>query len=172
MNGGLDFVKAATTSTPAEKSQGDIIAMLHRYRASGFGFRARGSLVAVSFHIPKEGGADTTVEIPIDVERVHERLNGLQRAKRSHGRHVAATVDRAQAERVAWRILYLWIDAALAAVSIGAQSIEEAFFAHLIVENTDGQSGRVIDYVHTLQEGAGGQLPAPRLLLGSGGAPR
>lgn len=162
-----DFVKAATTSTPPEKSQGDIMGMLHRYGASGFGFRHRGTdIVEVTFHLPKPNGeaGDNTVAIPINIANVEKRLAATKKSRRAH----ATATGRVQAERVAWRILFLWVDAALAAVSIGAQSIEEAFFAHLIVQNTDGQEGRVIDYIHTLQSGAAGQLPAPRLLLGSG----
>lgn len=159
-----DFVKAMTTQTAKEKSQGDIIAMLHRYGASGFGFRQIGDSAEARFHIPAKGQADRTVAIPVDVAKVERRLREIHSKKRSH----AKAPDRAQAERVAWRILYLWIDAALAAVSIEAQSIEEAFFAHLIVADTDGQEGRVIDYIHSLQQGAGGNLPAARLLLGPG----
>lgn len=164
------FVKAATTTTSPEKSQADIMAMLRRYHASGFGFRRVATKLWVSFHVPRQGdGGDHTVEIPIDTTLVLERLLEVHRLKRSHTKRP----DAALAERVAWRILYLWIDAALAAVAIGAQSLEDAFFAHLVMENTDGQTGRVSDYVRTLQQGTGGyQLPAARLLIGSGEPPR
>lgn len=163
-----DFVKAMTTQTPKDKSQADIIGMLQRYGATGFGFRQIGDVVESRFHVPRVAGEDHTVAIPINVAHVEARLVGVYQKKRKGGKGGGYKPDRAQAERVAWRILYLWIDAALAAVSIGAQSIEEAFFAHLIVADTDGQEGRVIDYIHSLQQGAGGHLPASRLLLGPG----
>jgi hypothetical protein len=65
-----------------------------------------------------------------------------------------------------------WIDAALSAVSIGAQTIEEAFFAHTVIETADGQSGRLIEYVKTLRDlNGGGRLPSTGTLraIGSGG---
>lgn len=169
-----DFVKAQSTSTTVEESQGQIIAMLHRYGASGFGFRRLpGDIHEVRFHLPTQPDRDLTVAIPVNVSSVHARLNAAQ-AKIAKARHRKPTVERAQAERVAWRILYLWIDAALAAVSIGAQSIEEAFFAHLIVETTEGEEGRLADYIATLQRAASGSegrlptLASVRRLLGPG----
>ncbi len=60
-----------------------------------------------------------------------------------------------RAERVAWRNLVLWIDAALSATAAGLQTIEEAFFAHLLVDNR-----RVIDIAR------GGELVYKQ--LGSG----
>lgn len=165
-----DFVKAMKTETPKEKSQADIITMLQRYGASGFGFRQIGDVIEARFHIPRKAGEDHTVAIPINITHVKNRLIEVRKAKAQKGRYNPSgrIPDDAQAERVAWRILYLWIDAALAAVSIGAQSIEEAFFAHLIVGDTDGSAGRLIDYVHSLQSTTGGQLPAARLMLAAG----
>ena len=58
-----------------------------------------------------------------------------------------------QAERVAWRNLYLWIDAALSAATMGLQTITEAFFAHAVV----GAGGeRMIEVVEAHQAQMGG----------------
>jgi hypothetical protein len=162
-----DYVQFYTTKVPAEQSQGDIIATLHRYGASGFGFRTRGPVVEVTFHIPDPTAAagDRTVVIPINVDTVHERLHPKLKAVAAGRKE--KTPDRGQSERVAWRVLLSWINAALSAVAIGAQTLEEAFHAHMIVETTDGQRGRMIDYVHVLADEAkasigaeGGRLPA------------
>lgn len=163
-----DFVKSAMTSTPASKSQADIIAMLGRYGASGFGFRRRGDVIEVTFHMPSSRG-EQSVCIPVSVSVVRDKLDSPSlRAARRAQRQATFTTDE-QAERVAWRVLHLWIDAALSAVSLGAQTIEEAFFAHLMVTTEDGSQGRLVDYVTTLAAERGGMLPSTtQRLLGSG----
>lgn len=146
MSGAGEFVKSATTTTTVEESQAQIIAMLRRYRAEGFGFRTNGATVLVTFYMPRSGGgAAHEVEIPIDVARVFAKLDtpavrAAQKAKKKG-------VNMDQAERVAWRVLYLWIDAALAAVSIGAQSIEDAFLAHMVITDALGHTARVGDHM-------------------------
>jgi hypothetical protein len=163
-----DYVQFYTTRIDPMQSQGDIMSTLHRYGASGFGFHRRGSVVEVTFHLPEDGG-ERSVRIPVDVDRVHDRLVGQLASKaRKEKQAVNTETMRAQAERVAWRVLLSWINAALSAVAIGAQTIEEAFFAHVVVETTDGQNGRLIDYVHTLEGGDGatpGRLPNPGAVI-------
>jgi hypothetical protein len=164
-----DFVKSATTTTPIAKSQADIIAMLGRYGATGFGFRRVGPIVSVTFHLPRAGGGeDYTVEIPVNVASVAKKLGDTSRiiTKQSRANRPASAEEHA--ERVAWRVLHLWIDAALSAVQLGAQTIEEAFFAHLLVATDDGRTGRLVDYVKSIGAGSGGVLPSATRLLGSG----
>lgn len=158
-----DFVKSASTRVTVEETQGHIISVLHRYGASGFGFRRVGDVVSVTFHIPEgKEGRERTVEIPIDIAKVRVKLNPklaeLNRARKQ------TTQVGGQAERVAWRIVLDWIDAALSAVSIGAQTLEEAFYAHTVIETMDGQRGRLVDYVNTIaafDPNAAGKLPSP-----------
>lgn len=163
-----EFLKAATTSVSVDKTQADIIATLNRYGASGFGFRRRGATVEATFHLPSKSGGDRTVSIPVNVETVREKLTAFQAARIRKGAHVGKTVAVEQAERVAWRALLLWIEASLLAVALGAQSMEEAFFAHMIVETEDGQRGRVVDYFGMLTYSDTGKLPNPNRLLLSG----
>lgn len=170
------FVKSASTKVPVEDTQGHIISMLHRYGASGFGFRRQGDVITVTFHIPAEGGGpDRTVAIPIDIGVVRKKLNPHldELAAQKHGTRTGK--DPGRAERVAWRIVLDWIDASLSAVSVGAQTLETAFYAHTVIETADGQRGRLIDYVETIKGAAGdaqGRLPKPgvTLQLGPGGA--
>jgi len=168
-----DFVKASTTTVSVEKSQGDVIATLRRYGASGFGFRTVGQTVEVTFHLPAEGAPDRTVMIPVNVDTVHAKLQAMNNRRVERGRHVRRAVSREQAERVAWRVVLDWIEAALLAVSMGVQTVEEAFFAHSVVTTRDGQTGRLIDYVHSIADASpDGRLPAPGrplLQLASGG---
>src|SRR5690242_18468670 len=114
------FIKAFATKTTVDKSQADIIAVLRRYGASGFGFRRIGEVVEVTFHMLNESGAERTVVIPLSVDTVHKKLVAMKAARVRHNpRHVS----REQAERAAWRVLLDWIDDALLAVSVGAQTI-------------------------------------------------
>jgi hypothetical protein len=154
-----NHVKAANTKTTVEKSQADIIATLRRYGASGFGFRKIGDIVEVTFHMFNEAKVERTVIIPLSVDTVHKKLQAM-RSQRSYTAHKVA---REQAERVAWRVLLDWIDAALLAVSVGAQTIEEAFFAHSVIVTSDGQTGRLVDYVHTLEQATGGEAGSGKL---------
>ncbi len=161
-----EFVKSATTATSVAKSQADIITMLTRYGATGFGFRRVGSVILVTFHLPRMGGGEHTVEIPVDVAVVSQRLGNKAKAaltKRPKSKRPSG--DETQADRVAWRVLHLWIDAALSAVSLGAQSIEEAFFAHLVVHTEDGKRARMVEYIGSIGAASGMRLPAPHRLL-------
>lgn len=163
-----DFVKSATTTVSASASQAEIIAVLARYGASGFGFRRRGDVVEATFHLPRPGADDQSVRIPVSVTTVSEKLLAFHRTPAGQ-RMKRRAPDTEQAERTAWRALLIWIEASLLAVKLGAQSMEEAFFAHLVVTTDDGQEGRLVDYVATLGKAAGGTLPsARRLLLKSG----
>jgi len=154
------FIKAFATKTTVDKSQSDIIAVLRRYGASGFGFRKIGDIVEVTFHMLNEAKVERTVVIPLSVDTVHKRLIAMKAERvKQYSRHVS----RDQAERVAWRVLLDWIDAALLAVSVGAQTIEEAFFAHSVIVTSDGQTGRLVDYVHTLEQASGGESGSGKL---------
>ena len=48
-----------------------------------------------------------------------------------------------QAERVAWRNLVLWVDAACAAAAVGLRPMSETFFADLVVTGDDGKPQRM-----------------------------
>lgn len=159
-----DFVRAADTDVKAERSQAAIIAMLGRYGASGFGFRRRGDIAEVTFHLPRKDRDDQTVRIPVDVRAVLTKIIRMRDTKRARRK----TPDMDQAERVSWRALLFWIEASMMAVQLGAQSMEEAFFAHLVVTTDDGQEGRLVEYVATLGLATGGLLPSSRRLLDAG----
>lgn len=156
------FIKSAETKTSPEKSRTDLEALLGRYGARSFGYaRELGEggfpRIVVSFALPLDLGGNqlVPVEIPIDVARVYARL-WAQAGPRTD----SATV-RARAERVAWRHLYLFVDASLAAVALGLATLEEAFFAHTLVRTQEGQVGRASDFIAKLREtGKLAALPA------------
>src|SRR5690348_2632630 len=138
-------VKAADTSIAVEKSQQDAIAILRRYGATGFGFDHGPDRAVIRFRI--EG---REVELPVNVKQVYTALHGDAEPVRGRysltgdEREAALARWREQAERVAWRNLVDWLDASLSMVTLGVRTLEETFFADLILESTDGMRGRAI----------------------------
>jgi hypothetical protein len=174
------FVKSADTSAQVSSSKAELEKMLRRYGAAGFSVAHNypEHQVMVSLILPDRPGKDTPrvpVKLPISIRAVYDALYGRpMKSERipdataypwSRSVHNPAgyeTKKLEQAERVAWRNLVLWIDAALSAAAIGLQTITEAFFAHAVA-GPDGE--RMIDLVEQAQAqlGAGVQrlLTAP-----------
>jgi hypothetical protein len=174
------FVKSQDTSVSVANSRGEIEKILRRYGASGisvqqtFDERNQPELVTVSFIVPDKVGSTrkVPVSLPINVKRVYDGLYGQpnkstydETTKRYIRRFNPAGYDPRslpQAERVAWRNLVLWIDAALSAAAVGLQTITEAFYAHTVVQLEGGGQARLADYIERMQ----GQLaPGVRALL-------
>lgn len=134
------FVYAGTTSTPVVNSKSEVEKMLVRYGATAFQIThdyAAGR-AEVSFRVPDSARRDAEqvpVRIPLNVNAVYRSLfgtewvNDARRAK-----------QREQAERVAWRNLVLWLNAALSTATIGLQTITESFFAHAVI-GPNGETG-------------------------------
>jgi len=125
------FVKAADTKTPVGSSRSEVDRLLRRYGASAISVSENISArtIVVSFVVPNslnKGAGDVPVRMPIAVTGVYVSLYGRPK----QGGYDA--VKMARAERVAWRNLVLWLDAALSAASVGLQTITEAFFAHAV----------------------------------------
>lgn len=147
------FIKSAFSDTPVSKTRLDIMTMLERYGGTGFGYDMRGDEIVVHFTVPGAMGAPLRIAYPVNVARIQERLAPHMRKNKK------AAPTREQAERVAWRNIYELVDAAFAAAAIGASTVEEAFHAHILVRTSEGQEGRLYDYVETLRNAAGGVLP-------------
>jgi hypothetical protein len=158
------FVKSATTTTQPATSRAELDKMLRRYGASAISFSEdiAKRLVVITFVVPDSKMKDAQnvpVRLQISVSQVYDALYGRPtrfvrydaELRKSIHEHNPAGYDRKkleQAERVAWRNIILWVDAALSAASVGLQTITEAFFAHAIV----GDRGeRMIDVVSEFQ---------------------
>ena len=174
------FVKSADTSSQVSSSKAEIERMLRRYGATGFAVQQQFDdsqlpvAASVQFVVPDKAGdkARVPVSLPIEIRRVYDALYGRPMIsayreefksptnprgyKMVHNPKGYDTKKLAQAERVAWRNLVLWIDAALSAASIGFQTITEAFFAHVVVKLDNGNTARMSEVVEAMQ----GQLPA------------
>ena len=177
---GKSFIKSAATTSQVSSSKAELERMLRRDGATGFAVQQQFDdtqlpvTASVQFVVPDKAGdtARVPVSLPIEIRRVYDALygrpmkNGVwvspEEAGKAWGHYVKVgdpkgyeTKKLAQAERVAWRNLVLWIDAALSAASIGFQTITEAFFAHVVIKLDNGSTARMSEVVEAMQ----GQLP-------------
>lgn len=157
------FVKSADTSSQVSSSKGELEKMLRRYGAAGFSVAHDYAehRVVISLILPDRPGKNAPripVKLPVNIRLVYDALYGQPKkwdyAQKKFIPHLTGyeTKKLEQAERVAWRNLVLWVDAALSAATIGLQTITEAFFAHAI----GGVNGeRMIEVVEQAQQSLG-----------------
>ena len=162
------FVKSSDTTTQPANSRMQLDKMLRRYGASAISMSEdiERRQIVVTFIVPNSSAKDAPkvpVRLPVSVSAVYDALYGRpmryvrwdNEQKKQIYVHNPGGYDRKkleQAERVAWRNLVLWVDAALSAASVGLQTITEAFFAHAIVSE-DGR--RMLDVVEQFQSQLG-----------------
>jgi hypothetical protein len=115
-----------TTTIDAGKSASEISQMLAAAGAiailSEYGPEA-GKLAAISFRIKTEFGV-LTFRLPANVDGVYAILQRSGQIPRS------LRTSRAQAYRVAWRILRHWTDAQLAMIAAGLVDLEQVFLPY------------------------------------------
>jgi hypothetical protein len=161
------FVKAADTTVPVDQSVEAIKALVRRHNAAGFGVQEdyRTGRVTVSFVLNTDEGGHLPVQIPVETQIVYDRMYKQPRA--AGGDRYADDPEyqqrrREQAERTAWRQLYVIVDALLTGVALGMISLTDAFLAHSMVVTDDGRSERMGDYLVRTQ---GVLAPGTRALL-------
>lgn len=160
------FVKSSDTRTPVVNSRSEVDKLLRRYGASHISMSEdiEAWRIIVSFVVPNSAAKNAVkvpVKLPVSVHDVYHALYGkpTRGMRDSSGQWVTAFDPKGydakmmdQAERVAWRNLVLWLDAALSAATIGLQTITEAFFAHTVV----GDGGtRMVEVVEQFQSQLG-----------------
>lgn len=152
------FVKSADTRTPASHSQAALERLLRRYGASGFGVQSDYDhhLIRVTFRVPDRPGSPTVVPVRLEVS-----IEAIARVL-FPGTGELSAYGWEQAERVAWRHLVLWVDAACSATNAGLQTMSEAFLAHALVKAPDGAVKRVVEMLDEVagEGGYRGLLPA------------
>ena len=107
------FVKSADTSTSVVNSKSQLDKMLRRYGAAGISMSEDylKREIVVSFVVPDSAAKNAPmvpVRIPISIKAVYQAMYG------PNAREEKRFME--QAERVAWRNVVLWVDAALSAV--------------------------------------------------------
>jgi hypothetical protein len=154
-----NFVKSADTKTPASQSQVGLEKLLRRYGATGFGVQSdyEKHIIRVTFRVPETPGSPTIIPVRLEVS-----IAAIARAlfpQVTSGNF--SPYGWEQAERVAWRHLVLWVDAACSAANAGLQSMSEAFFAHVLTKDNTGRVARMVEHLELGQEGGLRALLAP-----------
>jgi len=163
------FKFAEGTSVSVVKSQGEISAMLSRAGAHPVGFQFHDDHAVVAFTL-------TTGARPLPDRKTHVMMRltlpaRAQFAKRKkRGYDVACTADEQaklweQACRERWRGLALTLKAKLVSVDAGIETVEEAFLAHMVV-NDGGKSKRFSEVI--INQMIAHQNSGGRLMLGAG----
>ena len=156
------FIKSATTSTPVVHSKSDLEKLLTRYGCKSFAVQQdyANNLATVTFVVPdtlEKGANDIPVQLDVNARAVYDAMYGQPTKYSGSGRVFDPKGYRekemAQAERVAWRQVLLWVDAALSAAAAGIQPISEAFFAQTLIRHPDGTLSRIVDHVNQLAPG-------------------
>lgn len=139
------FVKSADTSTAVSASQRDIEKILRRYGAIDFnlGSNWEQRIARLGFRVPDEPGSKMMVPIRLEVS-IEAVAGALGFTAGWAGKKLTPSQWQwQQAERVAWRHLVLWVDAACAAAGAGLQTMSEAFLAHMLVKSPSGDVKKV-----------------------------
>jgi hypothetical protein len=140
------FVKSGDTRATVASSRNELERMLRRYGCGSLAVSQdyQTGRIIVRFTVadePGNKGPQIPVELHVEIASVYRRLFGRPYPAKPEDRGA----DAARAERVAWRHLVLWVDAALAAADAGLQRISDAFFAHTLIRDERGNVGRVVD---------------------------
>lgn len=168
------FVKSATTGTSVESSRAELNRILARYGCTAFGYEAdpEARETRITFRVPNAPGSHerVPVQLVVRVADVAVMLYGptskVRRYARGYGSAGCAAGEHwpkewEQAERVAWRHLVLWVDAACTAAGAGLTTMAEAFHAHVLVRDQQGCVGRMADFARTLAEAGTMKLLPP-----------
>jgi hypothetical protein len=122
-----------TTTIDATKSASECIARLASHGADAIGITYTDRKPAgITFRIGTVHGM-RQFSLPVNIDGTHK---ALQRAVRE-GRIPPRYGDRAQAERVAWRVLKDWLEAQLALIEAGVAEMDQVMLPYLHV----GDSG-------------------------------
>ncbi len=134
-----------TTEIPAQKSIGEIVTMLQTGGATAILMETDGSgaINAVSFKMKTTFG-EQAFSLPANVAAVQLAINAQIKAEGEALRMRKIRVrripfrllnDKAQAERIAWRIVKDWLEAQLAIHQIGAAKIEQVMLPFTVDES-------------------------------------
>jgi hypothetical protein len=114
-----------TTSIEAGKTVAEIVRQLASAKATAIlmEYDGFGRIDALSFRIQTQFGI-LSFRLPSNVEGVYKVIQSSAKVPR-------ALRNQTQAHRVAWRIVYHWIDAQLAMIAAGLVRFEQVFLPYV-----------------------------------------
>ena len=118
-----------TTKVPAEQSASEIVGVLATHRATAIllNYEA-GKVVGISFKIATAHG-EQSYTMPVRAAAVEKVLLRQYAAKAI----TASLATKAQAERVAWRIVLEWVKAQMALIETEMVALEQVFLPYMNV---------------------------------------
>ena len=123
-----------TTTIDPLKTQSEIERILVKHNAKSIMKNYDGEYVTSMSFLIDNGINQVPVKMPV---KAAECLRVLEKEKASGGKNIKAT--RAQAERVAWRILKDWLEAQMALLDVNMVSLQEIFLPYIV-----DQSGQTV----------------------------
>lgn len=130
-----------TTTVPASRSLGEIQERLAAHGADAVTIRyVEREPVALTFTLRTKLG-EQTYRLPADIDHMAVLLDRIPRA----------TKTRAQATRVAWRIIKDWVEAQLALIEARQASLDQIMLPYAEVPNGGGTTVYEAYVQHALQ---------------------
>ena len=123
-----------TTTIDPLKTQSEIERILVKHNAKSIMKNYDGEYVTSMSFLIDNGINQVPVKMPV---KAAECLRVLEKEKAAGGKNIKAT--RAQAERVAWRILKDWLEAQMALLDVNMFSLQEIFLPYIV-----DQSGQTV----------------------------
>ena len=116
-----------TTTIDPLKTQSEIERILVKHNAKSIMKNYDGEYVTSMSFLIDNGINQVPVKMPV---KAAECLRVLEKEKAAGGKNIKAT--RAQAERVAWRILKDWLEAQMALLDVNMVSLQEIFLPYIV----------------------------------------
>lgn len=130
------MIANVTTSVPAEKTIGEIQAMLAKIRASALMIEYTDGQPAAIFFKLTRGDHELNFRLPSNWQGILEAMK-RERVTRS-------LQNPEQAKRVAWRVTREWLRAQLTLIEAGAASIEEVMLPWAISNDGTTVAARLL----------------------------
>lgn len=119
-----------TTTVVASKTAGEMSALLSKHGASRVtAVFENGQHVGLEFTLETPHGP-REFSLPIDINAVHRLLVKQLRNRQIQKRYA----DEQQAERTAWRVAKVWLEAQLAIIEAQMTTLDEVMLPYLIIE--------------------------------------
>ncbi len=131
---------AAQTTVSAERTQAEIVKLVHEHGATDSGYARSGTDFGVTFSIQGrrvrfQVSQPQAKDLPKSQTRRHGYKSAAERTKQA----------LAQEERRRWRALLLCIKAKLETVATGIESFESEFLAYIVTDNGKTVYDRIMD---------------------------
>ena len=120
-----------TTTVAAQKTAGEVMAMLVRHGAGSVLFEYDGNKVisGIAWKV-QTGHGELPFRMPLNIEAVRKTLEG------QYGMRQGPTYSQTSLEhagRVAWRILKDWVGLQMALIETGSVTLEQVFLPYLML---------------------------------------